>query len=107
MIKPPPNVLELPLEERAEMAFKAAVEKAIIDHARRSIPFYIGETVKFLKCQPTNCANWQPGSRRNSGIGIVVSEISLSGHPSSIVTSAPRAAASVRAAFPLFTEISK
>jgi hypothetical protein len=41
MIKPPPNVLELPLEERAEMAFKAAVEKAIIDHARRSIPFYI------------------------------------------------------------------
>ncbi len=30
MIKPPPNVLELPLEPRAVMAFKAAVEKLII-----------------------------------------------------------------------------
>ena len=34
MTKPPANVLELPLEQRAEMAFKAAVEKVIVEHAR-------------------------------------------------------------------------
>ena len=41
MIKPPPNVLELPLEVRAEMALKAAVEKVIIEHARTGLPLYI------------------------------------------------------------------
>jgi hypothetical protein len=41
MIKPPPNVLELPLEVRAEMALKAAVETVIIEHARQGLPIYI------------------------------------------------------------------
>lgn len=41
MIKTPPNVLELPLEERALMAMKAAVEKAIEEHAREGLPLYI------------------------------------------------------------------
>jgi hypothetical protein len=46
MIKPPPNVLDLPLEERAEMALKAAVEKLVVEHARLGLgahpsrPFY-------------------------------------------------------------------
>jgi hypothetical protein len=31
MTKPPKNVLELPLEQRAEMALKAAVEKVIVE----------------------------------------------------------------------------
>jgi hypothetical protein len=42
MIKPPPNVLELPLEVRAEMALKAAVEKLIVESARLGRPIYIG-----------------------------------------------------------------
>lgn len=49
MIKPPKNVLELPLEQRAEMALKAAVEKAIVEHARQGRPMYIlrdGEIVE-------------------------------------------------------------
>lgn len=49
MIKPPKNVLELPLEERAEMALKAAVEKLIVEHARQGTPMYIlrgGEIVE-------------------------------------------------------------
>lgn len=49
MTKPPPNVLDLPLEERAEMALKAAVEKVIVEHARQGIPIYIwrdGEVVE-------------------------------------------------------------
>ncbi len=41
MIKPPPNVLELPLLERAALAMKAAVENAIEEHAREGLPLYI------------------------------------------------------------------
>lgn len=41
MIKLPPNVLDLPLEERALMALEAAVEKVIEEHAREGLPLYI------------------------------------------------------------------
>jgi hypothetical protein len=41
MTKPPGNVLELPLEQRAEIALKAAVEKVIVEHARQHLPIYI------------------------------------------------------------------
>jgi len=41
MTKQPANVLDLPLEERAEMALKAAVEKVIVEHARQGFPVYI------------------------------------------------------------------
>ena len=49
MTKPPANVLQLPLEVRAEMAFRAAVEESIIEHARQGVPMYIwrgGKTVE-------------------------------------------------------------
>ena len=48
MIKPPPNVLDLPMVERALMALEAAVEKVIDEHAREGLPLYIwrdGEVV--------------------------------------------------------------
>jgi hypothetical protein len=41
MIKPPPNVLELPLHERGLLALKAAVEEVIEEHAREGLPLYI------------------------------------------------------------------
>jgi hypothetical protein len=41
MRKPPPNVLGLPLIDRAFMALKAAVEKVMEDHARNGVPIYI------------------------------------------------------------------
>jgi hypothetical protein len=41
MKKPPANVLELPLIERAEMALKAAVEKVMEEHARVGLPVYV------------------------------------------------------------------
>jgi len=41
MIKPPANVLEMPLLERAAMAMKAAVEKVIEEHAREGLPLYV------------------------------------------------------------------
>jgi len=41
MIKPPPNVLDLPLLDRAQMAMKAAIEKLIEEHAREGLPLYL------------------------------------------------------------------
>lgn len=52
MIKPPKNVLELPLEVRAEMALKAAVEKAIVEHALHGWPMYIMRDGKIVERSP-------------------------------------------------------
>jgi len=41
MIKPPKNVFELPLEERALMALKEAVDEIIESRAREGLPLYI------------------------------------------------------------------
>jgi hypothetical protein len=41
MIKPPPNVLDLPLEDRAMMAMEAAMEKLVEEYAREGLPLYI------------------------------------------------------------------
>ncbi len=49
MTKPPANVLDLPLEERAEMALKAAVEKVIAEHARQGLPIYIWENERVVE----------------------------------------------------------
>jgi len=49
MIQPPPNVLELPLEERAEMALKAAVEKVIARHAREGVPICVWRDGKVVE----------------------------------------------------------
>jgi hypothetical protein len=52
MTKPPANVLELPLEHRAEMAFKAAVEKVIVEHARLGLPMYIWRDGQVVELSP-------------------------------------------------------
>ena len=49
MTKPPANVLELPLEQRAEMALKAAVEKVSVAHARLGLPIYIWRDGKVVE----------------------------------------------------------
>ena len=41
MSKPSKAVLRLPLEKRAEIAFKIAVAKAIEEHARLGLPIYV------------------------------------------------------------------
>jgi hypothetical protein len=41
MIKPPPNVLDLPMQRRALMALEAAVEEVIEEHIREGLPLYI------------------------------------------------------------------
>ena len=41
MTKSPGNGLDLPLEQRAELALKAAVKKVIVEHARQGLPIYV------------------------------------------------------------------
>jgi len=41
MSRVPQSVLRLPLEKRAEIAFKEAVEEVIAEHARLDLPLYI------------------------------------------------------------------
>ncbi len=48
MTKPPPNVLELPMEERALMALTSAVEELIIEHAHTGMPLYIWRDGKVI-----------------------------------------------------------
>jgi len=49
MRNPPPNVLDLPLIERAFMALKAAVEKVMEEHARTGLPIYIWRDGKVVE----------------------------------------------------------
>ncbi|HEV2988081.1 MAG TPA: hypothetical protein VG759_06545 [Candidatus Angelobacter sp.] len=37
----PPEILNLPLEVRAEMAMRAAVEEVVEDHIRRGMPLHV------------------------------------------------------------------
>ena len=41
MNKPSKSVLRLPLERRAEIAFKIAVRKAIEEHTRLGLPVFV------------------------------------------------------------------
>jgi hypothetical protein len=52
MTKPPANVLQLPLEVRAEIALKAAVEKVFIEHARQGLPICIWRDGKTVELSP-------------------------------------------------------
>ena len=52
MKKPPANILELPLEERAEIAFRAAVEKVMEEHARNGLPIYVLRDGKIVEVPP-------------------------------------------------------
>ena len=52
MSKPSRDVLRLPLEKRAEIAFKTAVAKAIEEHARLGFPIYIWRDGKVVELSP-------------------------------------------------------
>jgi hypothetical protein len=52
MKKPPANVLELPLAERALMALEAAVEKVWEEHAREGLPIYIWRDGRVVEVPP-------------------------------------------------------
>ena len=52
MSKPTKSILRLPLEKRAEIAFKIAVAKAIDEHARLGLPVYIWRDGKVVALSP-------------------------------------------------------
>jgi hypothetical protein len=52
MRRPPANVLELPLQERALMALEAAVEKVWEEHARDGLPIYVLRDGKIVEVPP-------------------------------------------------------
>jgi hypothetical protein len=49
LTKPPANILELPLAQRAEMALKAAVEKVVEQHVRDGRPLYLWRDGKVVE----------------------------------------------------------
>ena len=46
------KLLDLPLEKRAEMAFRAAVKKVYAEHARQGWPVYIWRGGKVVELSP-------------------------------------------------------
>ena len=52
MSKPSKAVVRLPLEKRAEIAFKIAVAKAIDERARLGLPIYIWRDGRVVKLSP-------------------------------------------------------
>jgi len=47
-LKPNPETLKLPLEVRAEMALRAALDEVIEEHARNGWPIYVWEDGKVV-----------------------------------------------------------
>ena len=66
MRKPSRDVLRLPLEKRAEIAFKIAVAKAIDEHARLGLPVYIWRNGKVVELSPNKARSVARLSRRKS-----------------------------------------
>lgn len=63
MARPIANVVDLPLEERAEMALRAAVEKAIVHHAREGLPVYIWRNGAVVELSAQELRTLQPNAR--------------------------------------------
>lgn len=57
MRKPSKSVLRLPLEKRAEIAFKIAVAKAIDEHARLGLPVYVWRDGRVVQLAPDEVIN--------------------------------------------------
>jgi hypothetical protein len=47
------SILRLPMEKRAELAFREAVDEVIREHARLGLPLYIGREGKVVRLSPT------------------------------------------------------
>ena len=56
MTKVPANVLELPISERGLIALKAAIKKAIEEHAREGLPIYVWRDGKVVEIPPDQLA---------------------------------------------------
>jgi hypothetical protein len=66
MKKPPANVLDLPLIERAEMALKAAVEGVMEEHAREGFPVYVLRDGKVIEISAEELRTRYPRNPQDS-----------------------------------------
>ena len=57
------DVMGLPIEQRAEMAFKAAVAKALSEHARLGLPVYIWRNKRVVKLSPKAVLGFSKSTR--------------------------------------------
>jgi hypothetical protein len=57
-------ILRLPLQKRAERAFREAIDEVIAEHARLGLPLYIGQNGKVLKISPKKVRALSRSSRR-------------------------------------------
>jgi hypothetical protein len=57
MSKPSKHILQLPIEKRAEIAFKVAVAKAIDEHTRLGLPVYVWRNSRVVKLSPKRTGN--------------------------------------------------
>jgi len=61
-IRTPASVLDLPLVERAELAFKEAVAEVIEEHVRKGLPIYVWRNGKVAEVSSEELrARHQPG----------------------------------------------
>lgn len=59
MKKVPDNAPELPMEQRAEMAFREAVEEVIEEHVLLRLPIYISRNGEVVELSPEEIRNLQ------------------------------------------------
>lgn len=52
MKKPAKSLLQLPLEKRAEMAFREAVERVVEEHVRLKLPLHVWRDGKVVEVSP-------------------------------------------------------
>ena len=52
MKKSPTSLLRLPIEKRAEIAFKEAVKEVVEEHARLGLPLHIWRDSKVVELSP-------------------------------------------------------
>ncbi len=61
--KPPKDISKLPIEVRAEMALKAAVKKAIIEHARQGRSIFVWSNGKVVEITARELRRRYPAAR--------------------------------------------
>ena len=64
MSKPSKAVLRLPLSQRAEIAFKIAVAKAIDEHARMGLPVYVWRGGRVVELLPDEVRSFRRDTHR-------------------------------------------
>ena len=60
------SVLRLPLEKRAELALREAVEEVISEHLRMGIPLYVGRDGRVVKLSPKEARRLSRSAHRKS-----------------------------------------